>query len=483
MKEISDWLIYRQLPFSTYWDEAVERFNSSGGLAGGGLGKTVVKDKKDIDAALAEFFSHVDWEKTGIMLSGGIDSALVASYAPKGTLAFTIKYPEIEGVDETARARLYAEKLGLRLVEVPVTFQDVLDLQDDLMLNKREPLQAIEVPILKICLRALDFGLENLVTGLGADIRFGGDTMALAKDRTKEEYIEFQRFVDPDLVLKGKVDQDLSIFDKYEKDGKFDVFAWLHGELGKGSDVGFLNPASVAGINLLGPFIPIERGFELNMEEIRSGKEKRILRELFYERTGLEAPGKQAFTRPVSVWKQYYGPIVNTDEIREDAYERVSTDNQRWLIYTLDHWLYLYKNNCFKHYDVGYTTGVYDMFHMGHLNVIRRASKMVDKLVVGVTNDALVSYKNKQSIIRFEDRIRIVRALPFVSMAVEQSDMDKAKACKRYGAHAIIVGDDWKNTEKWNNYEKELKEIGVEVVYLPYTKRVSSTILRKEIGK
>ena len=121
------------------------------------------------------------------------------------------------------------------------------------------------------------------------------------------------------------------------------------------------------------------------------------------------------------------------------------------------------------------------MFHIGHLNILKRASKMCDELIVGVTSDDLVSYKGKQSIIAFADRVRLVRALPFVTKAVVQENMDKVAACKHYEINAIVVGDDWKNTEKWNNYEKQLKDIGVDVVYLPYTKRVSSTKLVEEI--
>lgn len=108
---------------------------------------------------------------------------------------------------------------------------------------------------------------------------------------------------------------------------------------------------------------------------------------------------------------------------------------------------------------------------------------MCDELIVGVTTDDLVGYKGKHSIISFADRIRLVRSLPFVTKAVEQDDMDKVKACKHYQINAIVVGDDWKNTAKWNNYEKQLKALGVDVIYLPYTKRVSSTKLVEEIKK
>ena len=126
---------------------------------------------------------------------------------------------------------------------------------------------------------------------------------------------------------------------------------------------------------------------------------------------------------------------------------------------------------------IGYTTGVYDLFHIGHLNLLKNAKGMCDKLIVGVTIDELVEYKGKQAMIPFEDRIEIVRSIKYVDAAVPQYDMDKLTMCKKLGASILFVGDDWYNTEKWKQYEKEFHEAGVEIVYFPYTKGVSSTII------
>lgn len=124
---------------------------------------------------------------------------------------------------------------------------------------------------------------------------------------------------------------------------------------------------------------------------------------------------------------------------------------------------------------IGYTTGVYDLFHIGHLNLLKNAKGMCDKLVVGVTVDELVAYKGKHSLIPFEDRIEIVRCCRYVDAAVPQYDMDKLTACKKLGASILFVGDDWYNTEKWQDYEKEFKENQIQIVYFPYTKGISST--------
>lgn len=124
---------------------------------------------------------------------------------------------------------------------------------------------------------------------------------------------------------------------------------------------------------------------------------------------------------------------------------------------------------------IGYTTGVYDLFHIGHLNLLKNAKGMCDKLVVGVTVDELVQYKGKSALIPFEDRIEIVRACKYVDAAVPQYDMDKLKACKELGAALLFVGDDWFGTEEWKKYEEEFSKEGVKIVYFPYTRGVSST--------
>ena len=124
---------------------------------------------------------------------------------------------------------------------------------------------------------------------------------------------------------------------------------------------------------------------------------------------------------------------------------------------------------------IGYTTGVYDLFHIGHLNLLKNAKGMCDKLVVGVTVDELVTYKGKHAMIPFEDRIEIVRSCKYVDAAVPQYDMDKLTACKKLGASILFVGDDWYGTEKWQNYEKEFNDAGIRIVYFPYTKGISST--------
>ena len=131
---------------------------------------------------------------------------------------------------------------------------------------------------------------------------------------------------------------------------------------------------------------------------------------------------------------------------------------------------------------IGYTSGVFDLFHIGHLNLLKNAKGMCDKLVVGVTVDDLVTYKGKKAMIPFEDRLEIVRNIKWVDAVVPQYDMDKVKMCKKLHADLLFVGDDWYGTDKWSVFEKDLDKIGTEVVYFPYTKGVSSTKISKALS-
>lgn len=126
---------------------------------------------------------------------------------------------------------------------------------------------------------------------------------------------------------------------------------------------------------------------------------------------------------------------------------------------------------------IGYTTGVFDLFHIGHVNILRNAKAMCDRLIVGVTIDELVSYKNKKSVIPFEERIEIVRACKYVDLAVPQTTMDKFDAYNRYKFNIMFVGDDWYQIDKWKTLDQEFKDQGVNIIYFPYTKTTSSSLI------
>lgn len=131
-----------------------------------------------------------------------------------------------------------------------------------------------------------------------------------------------------------------------------------------------------------------------------------------------------------------------------------------------------------KKYRIGYTTGVYDMFHIGHLNILRRAKEQCDYLIVGVSTDELsMTYKHKTPVIPFEERKAIVEAIKYVDRVVPQTSMDKMAAWKELQFDAIFHGDDWKGTPMYNDIESKLREVGCDLVFLPHTEGTSSTLL------
>ena len=132
---------------------------------------------------------------------------------------------------------------------------------------------------------------------------------------------------------------------------------------------------------------------------------------------------------------------------------------------------------------VGYTSGVYDLFHIGHLNLLRNAKGLCDKLIVGVTVDKLVQYKGKNAVIPFEERVEIVRNIDSVDVAVAQRSIDKFEAWERLKFNVLFVGDDWYGAESWRVMEAKLKTVGVRIIYLPYTSKTSSTLLTKTLEK
>lgn len=132
---------------------------------------------------------------------------------------------------------------------------------------------------------------------------------------------------------------------------------------------------------------------------------------------------------------------------------------------------------------IGYTTGVYDLFHVGHVEILRKSKLMCDKLIVGVSTDNLVKYKFKKAVIPFKERLEIISACKYVDLAVPQTDMNKIKAFKRYKFDIMFVGDDWYDTSKWKNYEEQFKKFGVRIIYFPYTKTTSSTKINDVLNK
>ncbi len=133
-------------------------------------------------------------------------------------------------------------------------------------------------------------------------------------------------------------------------------------------------------------------------------------------------------------------------------------------------------------YKIGYTTGVFDLFHIGHLNILRRAKEQCDYLIVGVSTDELVeSYKNKKPVIPFDERVEIVKAIRYVDKVVPQVSMDKLAAWENLHYNALFHGSDWKGSSMYDDVEKKLESVGVKMVFLPHTTGTSSTMISERL--
>lgn len=131
---------------------------------------------------------------------------------------------------------------------------------------------------------------------------------------------------------------------------------------------------------------------------------------------------------------------------------------------------------------IGFTAGAFDMFHVGHLNLIKNAKARCDYLIVGVNTDQLITaYKNKHAIVPLEERMQIVEAVRYVDEVISVDTLDKEAIWKKKMFDIVFIGDDWKGTKRWNETEQIMGEHNVEVVYLPYTIGTTSTILREKL--
>lgn len=131
---------------------------------------------------------------------------------------------------------------------------------------------------------------------------------------------------------------------------------------------------------------------------------------------------------------------------------------------------------------IGYTAGVFDLFHIGHLSTLRKARKQCDHLIVGVTTDELSEERKKKSpIIPYGEREQIVASIKYVNEVVAQEDMNKFGAWEKFDFNKMFVGEDWKGTSSWDKYEKQFAKVAVEIIYLPLvsTDTTSSTVIRE----
>lgn len=437
---------------------------------------TYVTNVGDIDNAIQKVFDSLEGEKLGICLSGGMDSAILASYM-RGCDAYTFRFLGGEfQKEELARAEYYAQYYGLTLHYVDITWQTVEKYLPIVMRSKNAPVHSIEPQLYQAAIQAKADGVTRLIVGESSDLIFGGMDQLLSQDWTVEDFKHRYTFLDPASVLKEPVDMSY-LYERYRIGHKIDFLKFMDDVFSIESSSSYYNAFKAAEIPYTDPYALLRMSEPLDLTRVRNGEPKYLIRELMKQKyPEIPVPNKVPMPRPVdSYFKNWEGPT--RPEFRRDIDMSQFTGNQKWQMYCLEQFL-----NMYEPITIGYTTGVYDLFHIGHLNLLRKAKSQCDYLIVGVSTDDLVSYKHKHSVIPFEERKEIVGAIKYVDEVVTQENMNKFEAWEKYHFNVMFVGDDWKGTDKWEQIECELNEVGASVVYFPYTKGTSSTLINETLN-
>ena len=438
---------------------------------------TYVHTAQDIDNAIQKVFDSLKGEKLGICLSGGMDSAILAAYMP-GCDAYTFRFLGGEyQKEELARAEYYAKYYGLNLHYVDIDWNTVQNCLEPVMRSKNAPVHSIEPQLYQAAMQAKADGVTRLIVGESSDLIFGGMDQLLSKDWTVEDFAKRYTFLDPARVLKEPEDMSY-LYERYRQEEKIDFLQFMDDVFSRESSSSYYNAFKTAEMPYTDPYAMLRMADELDLNRVRNGESKYLVRELMQIKyPDIPVPNKVPMPRPVDAYfKDWCGP--KRPEFRRDIDMSQLTGNQKWQLYCLEQFL-----NMYEPIKVGYTTGVYDLFHIGHLNLLRKAKAQCDYLIVGVSTDELVSYKHKQAVIPFEERKEIVAAIKYVDEVVTQENMNKMEAWEKYHFDVMFVGDDWKGTDKWNKIEADLNAVGAQVVYFPYTKGTSSTLINETLHK
>lgn len=279
--------------------------------------------------------------KTAIFLSGGIDSAILASYLPKGTPAYTFKCIAPNAIDETKQAKKYCDAYDLEHRIVEIHWSDFEDLTPELLEFNQTPFHSIQVQLLKAIRCARQHGIELIILGDSADRIFGGLNKILSKDWDFEEFIDFYTYVNPKKVLKNTVD----ITKTYEKfrlpNNKFNSLEFITKHKTLESTTSYMHTYLKGNIKRLEPYSFMKLAEPLDIQRIRNGEPKYLLRELFARRyPNIEIPNKIPMPRPMEQWLRNYK--VTRPEFIPNCTANLTGD-QKWLVYCLEQFLNKYE--------------------------------------------------------------------------------------------------------------------------------------------
>ena len=300
--------------------------------------RILVKTSDDIDREIQKQMDQFKDKKKGILLSGGMDSAIVASYL-RGSDAYTFRFLGGEfQKEELERAEYYAKYYGLNLHYVDISWDTVEAHLDAVIKAKNAPVHSIEPQILQAALQAKEDGIEMMFVGESSDLIFGGMDGLLAKDWTFDEFVERYTFTKPEDVLIEPVSMNY-LYERYRQGDKIDFLTFMDDVFSIESSSSYLNAFAVAGMPYYDPYAKLKMADELDLNKVRNGQPKYLIRELMAKKyPEIPVPNKVPMPRPVdSYFANWEGP--KRPEFRKDIDMSKFTGNQKWQMYCLERFL------------------------------------------------------------------------------------------------------------------------------------------------
>ena len=300
--------------------------------------KTLVRTADEIGVAIEKQMTAFKDKKKGILLSGGMDSAIVASYMNGGE-AYTFRF--LGGdfqKEELKRAEYYAKYYNLNLHYVDITWETVEKHIDACMKAKCAPVHSIEPQILQAALQAKNDGVEIMFVGESSDLVFGGMDKLLAKDWTMKEFQERYTFTKPEDVLKNPIDMSY-VFEHYQKGDKFDFMTFMDEIFSVESSSSYLNAFAIAQMPYYDPYAHLKMAEPLDLNRVRNGEPKYLIRELMAKRyPEIPVPNKNPMPRPVDKYfENWTGP--KRKEFKDGLDMSKFSGNQKWQMWCLERWL------------------------------------------------------------------------------------------------------------------------------------------------
>lgn len=302
-----------------------------------------VKTADEIGEAINQQMRKFDGQKKGCLLSGGMDSAIVASYMDGGD-AYTFRFLGGEfQKEELVRAEYFAKCYNLNLHYVDISWETVLQYVDDCMKTKCAPVHSIEPQIVQAALQAKNDGVEILFIGESSDLIFGGMDGLLAKDWKVKGFQNRYMFVNPNEVLKNPVDMSY-LFERYRKGEYIDFLAFMDDVFSIESSSSYLNAFTVAQMPYYDPYASLKMAERLDLQRVRNGEPKYLIRELMKKRyPNIPVPNKNPMPRPVDIYfENWKGP--KHPEFLENLDMNKFSGNQKWQLWCLERWLNMNEN-------------------------------------------------------------------------------------------------------------------------------------------